>query len=197
MKSWSGKRHHTWAHTWFEQRASSWLTDLKYKSLDLKSIRCAFLVAESTCPNWCIGSESGYLVIILWSFFSNLAWLRVRESLQTQCRQSRWRRSLSLPVARKLDRDTQQRKASVKPMTVVVNPFVRNFDTIQGPWMHSQSPSEAGMLPTTRCGRVFFLCFFGFSNELNFPPLFSEVKAAYGQRRIGKGNEACFNSATG
>ena len=62
--------------------------------------------------------------------------------------------------------------------------------------MHSQSPSEAGMLPTTRCGRVFFLCFFGFSNELNFPPLFSEVKAAYGQRRIGKGNEACFDSAT-
>ena len=119
MKSWSGKRHHTWAHTWFEQRASSysWLTDLKYKSLDLKSIRCAFLVAESTCPNWCIGSESGYLVIILWSFFSNLAWLRVSESLQTQCRQSRWCRSLSLPVARKLDRDTQQRKASVKPMT--------------------------------------------------------------------------------
>lgn len=40
---------------------------------------------------------------------------------------------------------------------------------------------------------VFFLfLFLGLSNELNFLPLFSEVKAAYGQRRIGKGNEACF-----
>lgn len=82
-------------------------------------------------------------------------------------------------------------------MTVVVNPFVRNFDTIQGPWMHSQSQSEAGMLPTTRCGRVFLVPFLGLSNELNFLPLFSQVKAAYGQRRIGKGNEACFDSATG
>lgn len=36
----------------------------------------------------------------------------------------------------------------------------------------------------------------GLSNELNFLPLFSQVKAAYGQRRIGKGNEACFDSAT-
>ena len=46
-------------------------------------------------------------------------------------------------------------------------------------------------------GRVFLVLFWGLSNELNFLPLFSEVKAAYGQRRIGKGNEACFDSATG
>ena len=69
-------------------------------------------------------------------------------------------------------------------MTVVVNP--RSMDAFP------ESKRGRNAANNKVWPRVFLVPFWGLSNELNFLPLFSEVKAAYGQRRIGKGNEACF-----